>query len=455
MKNMSSFLASSNPGLTFSIVFTIVVVLMFLVFVLFLWWVDVKKKPLRELWITIKKGIGTFFDKVFGAFTVNRTVKTVYSDKSLNYSGTEFLPIPTKAPTDKFTYEFVGWDKNAVDQNGNFVVRAIYLQRVIKCYINVYDDDKTSLLKSFVVEYGAGVNLENLTPTKPETKEFSYEFVGWDKDITAFYGNTNVCAVYKAIPKKYSYTFFEEDGNTVISQGTALYGTPIIAPAAPQKEANGTDVYEFVGWKNYNEGMLLTKDCSFVATYAKREVDGEGQASIIKPDGTIVRGVKKLAQTAPAEKIAYVAKPEVKPQSFDTDKNEILHGSVGSQIIAQTEEKPVETVSVTAPVANLKDEPKVEEKPIQTHRVLDARTIIAQNQPDYDETVRIVPVETVDKNNENQKIQLVANKPTEKVKESKQEKVTSKVAVSGDEPENRVLQNMVVNHIKITPKGKK
>ena len=40
---------------------------------------------------------------------------------------------------------------------------------------------------------------------KPDTKEFSYEFIGWDKDIDAFYKHENVYAVYKAIPKKYTY----------------------------------------------------------------------------------------------------------------------------------------------------------------------------------------------------------------------------------------------------------
>lgn len=437
---MSSFLAS-NAGLTFSIILTVLVVIAFSVFIVILWWVDAKKRPVKELWRIIKKGIYNFFDKIFSAFTVNKSVKTVYSDKSMNYSGTEFLPIPTKAPTDKFTYEFVGWDKNAVDQNGNFVVRAVYLQKVIKCYVNVYDDDKTSLLKSFVVEYGAGVNLDDLTPSKPETKEFSYEFVGWDKDISAFYGNTNVCAIYKAIPKKYSYTFFEEDGKTVVSQGNALYGTPVIAPTAPQKETNGADVYEFVGWKNYTEGMLLTKDCTFVALYAKREIDDVGQSSIIKPDGTIIRGVKKLVQAEPVEKVTIVAKTEEKEEMIENNANDFLHGSVNSQIspVEQKAEEPVEEKPVQVEVVQ-KTEPVEVQKP---HRVLDARTIIAQNQPDYAEG---------QDPEVHQHIELVSNKRAVKIDDNKNVQKTSNS--NEQNVEDRVLQNLVVNRVKIKPTDK-
>ena len=52
------------------------------------------------------------------------------------------------------------------------------------------------------MEYGSGINLSELKPHKNETKEFVYEFVGWDKNIDAFYNDEKVYAVYNAIPKK-------------------------------------------------------------------------------------------------------------------------------------------------------------------------------------------------------------------------------------------------------------
>ncbi len=416
MKNMSAFLAAASFGVTFAIVFTIVVVIAFIAVIVLLWWVDVKKKPVKEFWKAIGRGFYKFFDKIYEFFTVNSTVKTVYSDKSLNFSGTEFLPVPTKAPTDKYTYEFVGWDKNGVDQNGNFVVRAIYLQRVIKCYINIYDDDKATLLKSAVVEYGAGVNLDNLKPSKPETKEFSYEFVGWDKDITAFYGNTNVCAVYKAIPKKYTYTFFDEDGKTVVSQGTAIYGTPIICPAAPQKESTDKVVYEFAYWKNYSEGMLLTKDCSFVALYEKQDIDTEVASSVIKTDGTIVRA-KKQEKKPIATSIYSEHKPETTTKS-KLDNDDYLNSSVNSQLMSHL--KPETT--------------KEKETKNLVQETADGTKIL---HPAQDEEIH-------------QKIQLVTSKEAKKIESEQPAKQKTNNTQKSEDDE--LLKNMVVNRIRIKKK---
>lgn len=411
MNNVYPYLAMPG-GLKFAIAFTCVVIVLFVCVIVALWWLEVKKKPIKELFKTIGSGIYNVCEKIYEFFTANSTVKTVYSDKSLNYSGTEFLPVPTKAPTDKFTYEFVGWDKNSLDENGNFVVRAIYLQRVVKCYINVYDDDKATLLKSFTVEYGAGVNLSDIKPTKPETKEFTYEFVGWDKDTTAFYKNENVCAVYKAIPKKYTYTFVDDDNKTIISQGTALYGTPIISPSYPQKQSTDKFVYEFAGWKNFNEGMLLTKDVTFVATYFKQEVDKRSQTSMLMDNG-LVKNVEVVQNNVTPSH--GVKKAETKTQ--DIDNNEILQGSVGAQI--QTAKK----------------EENLEKPKVAVIEQADGTKFIDVNEND-DEV--------------HQKIQLLSKKET--VVSDEPKKKAKKTETTEENVEDKILKNMVVNKVKINKK---
>ena len=122
MMNTNAFMASTEVGLGLTIALTTVSVLIFLMAVVFVWWVDVKKRPLKDMFAQIKNGFWFMFEQIYSLFSTNSTVKTVYSDKARNYSGTEFLPIPTKAPTNQYTYEFVGWDKNGVDEKGNMVV---------------------------------------------------------------------------------------------------------------------------------------------------------------------------------------------------------------------------------------------------------------------------------------------------------------------------------------------
>lgn len=259
MFNLNNFLASP-ASTTFIVCITVVVALIFIAVVLMLWWTEIKQRKLKDF----GRAVSRRFKNFFGKFSPNKPVKTVYSDKSRNYSGTEFLPIPAKAPTKEFTYEFIGWDKNYIDENGNVVARPIYIQKVNTLRVNVYDDDEVTLLKSVIVEYGAGVDLSDIKPTKPETKEFIYEFACWDKDIKAFYTNENVYAVYKAIPKKFTYTFFDSDGKTILSQTTAIYGTPILVPEPPV--SNESDE-QFAYWRGLEENMVLTKDESFVAVF--------------------------------------------------------------------------------------------------------------------------------------------------------------------------------------------
>ena len=422
MNNTNAFMASASAGLAFTIVLTVLSVLVFTMAVVFIWWVDIKKRPLKEFFAQIRNGIWFVCEQIYSLFSTNSTVKTVYTDKSRNYSGTEFLPVPTKAPTNQYTYEFVGWDKNGVDEKGNMVVKAIYLQKVIKCYINIFDDDRETLLRSEVVEYGAGVTLDDLRPTKPETKEFAYEFVGWDKDITAFYKNENVYAVYNAIPKKYTYQFLEDDGQTVISQGVAIYGTPIIPPADPKKTSDKNEVYEFVGWKNFTDGMVLTKDVSFVAMYAVKPVGVPGTSSIIKTDGKNVKVVAEANLSENEDREKDNAKLSRLASAIKFDAGKTNHGQAITEV--KTESGAIRKTGGIVIERNLSSEEKFRE--------LNANEV--QHHTDDSEV--------------HQKIQLMTIKKTAEV-EDKSKVIKLKPKAEKEPDENNLLKNMMINKIKI------
>lgn len=426
---MNTFLASGSFGVTFAIVFTVFCTLGFTIFAVCFWWVDFKKRPLKELWIRIKKAIWSVFEKVYEFFHYNSAVKTVYSDKSMNYSGTEFLPIPTKAPTNQYTYEFVGWDKNGVDEKGNMVVRAIYLQKVTKCYINVFDDDKTTLLYSTTVEYGAGANLSDLSPSKPDSKEFSYQFVGWDKDTNAFYKNENVYAVYNAIPKKYTYKFFDEDGETVLSQGTAIYGTPIIAPKSPKRSSADNGVSEFSGWKNYTEGMLLTKDYEFIAEYRLKPLGEAGSASIIKTEG---------------EKVKVVPETKLTPNE-DSEHEEIKKSQVMSTINFDTAKQSQNTAitEIKVPAAGGIIRKK--------QGMLVQRNTSVSDVEKFRE-INSTETQTHDDKEIHQKIQLMTIKRSTGVSNDASKVIKVKPKPEKAPEDDELLKNMMINKIKIDKK---
>ena len=432
MRFANSFLASA--GVAIAVTFTVITVVLFCSMMFVLWWIEVKKKTIKDLGNIIKSAFINFFDKVYEIFSPEKTVRTVYSDKSLNYSGTEFLPIPTKAPTNQYTYEFVGWDKNGTDEKGNIVVRAIYLQKVTKCTINVYDDDRATLFKTLEVEYGSGVNLSDIVPSKNETQEFSYEFIGWDKDITAFYNNENVYAVYKAIPKKYTYVFYDEDGESVINSGTAIYGTPIYAPANPVKESDSEFVYEFAGWKGYQDGMQLTANCAFYATFDKKPVTVSGNSAIIK---TQEGKVKVVPESSLSEKEDSSKKDLYKAQPIDfsskkteqKDPNgEVKEGNIVSQINRNLMNKTKNKNGVIIEQNNLEDAEKF--KNIN-------RANVEELKGDKDV---------------HQKIQLMTIKESKNIKEKPNGVIKAELKEDQGFDEKDALANLVVNQLPIDSK---
>ena len=93
MLNNYSFLADAAVT-TFAIIFSAITLFFLVGVVLFIWWVDTKKRPFKDFWKVVGDKFVFLWTEIVGLFTHRNTVKTVYSDKTLNYSGTEFLPIP-------------------------------------------------------------------------------------------------------------------------------------------------------------------------------------------------------------------------------------------------------------------------------------------------------------------------------------------------------------------------
>lgn len=230
------------------------------------------------------------FKKVKVFFGADKVVKTVYSDKLKNYSQTEYLPIPVKAPTESFTYEFLGWNKFAKDKKGNFVTEPIFLKKVKTCIVNVYDE-KNNLLEAHEVEYGAGITIAHKKIIKEPTKEFEYEFIGWDKETKAFFENTEIRPVFKAKPIKFNYKFILDDGKTVIFEKTSISGTPITAPSDPIK-IDDKYIYEFIGWRNYRRGILLDKDYIFEAMFEKKQAISQ-EEKLLKQKNAIESAVNE------------------------------------------------------------------------------------------------------------------------------------------------------------------
>ena len=188
---------------------------------------------------------------------------TVLSEGTGKKGSTIVAPTnPTKASTDEFSYEFIGWDKEVGKLESDITFIAQYKEVKRKYTVKFLNYDE-SVLKEESVEYGL-LPTAPATPTKADTDEFSYEFVGWDKEVVAVTGDVVYTAQYREVKRQYTYKFVNFDGKVLKSE-TVDYGTLPTAPANPSRPATKEFTYTFSGWDK--EIVAVTGDVVYTAVY--------------------------------------------------------------------------------------------------------------------------------------------------------------------------------------------
>ena len=126
------------------------------------------------------------------------------------------------------------------------------------------------------------VNVGSVYGELPEATRSGYTFLGWytaasggtkvNATDIAPSGNRTLYAHYKAITK-YTYTFYDYDGQTVLDSGKLASGSTIPAPDTPSRPSDSKHYYVFTGWSGYTKGMKLTKNITFTAQYEKHDLE--------------------------------------------------------------------------------------------------------------------------------------------------------------------------------------
>ena len=220
---------------------------------------DLTKENTAEWTYTFKGWTPSIIDVVGDATytAVFDQERNKYTIKFVNYDGSELqsskveygeLPkyesgIPTKPADAQDTYTFIGWDKDIVEVDGDATYTATFRSDVNSYTITWLKDDNT-LLEETTVEYGKIPT--HAAPTKENTAEWTYTFLGWDPTPVAVTENATYKAQFTATKKEYTITWKNEDGSVIASE-TLEYGkTP--SHAAPTKENTAEWTYTFKGW---------------------------------------------------------------------------------------------------------------------------------------------------------------------------------------------------------------
>ena len=173
--------------------------------------------------------------------------------------------------SDSTGFDFVGYYKgktlvgkpgDKITVSENTVIDAKYN---VKTFVITFMRGSTKL-QSSEVAYG-------VVPTAPKdilpenTAEFTYSFMGWDKEIVAVTEATTYNAYVDSVVNKYNIVFENYD-ETVLKDSSYAYGTAvakIIKPATPTRKASAQYTYTFKEW---NPAVVeVTKDAVYTAVF--------------------------------------------------------------------------------------------------------------------------------------------------------------------------------------------
>ena len=278
--------------------------------------------------------IATFSDNV-NSYTVTFKNEdgSAFSSESFAYGALIALPEaePTKDATAQYTYTFAGWAgyQEGATVTGNVEYTATFSSTVNSYALTVAQSDKysVSLLKfngesyeavtdTSALIYGTEIKavftLNNVDTQTATIKAYvNGEQIGLLACSSTKYVATIIVEGTSAISMndsdwgltEFVITFKNEDGS-VISSDTIEYGAEIIAPAAPEKEADAQYTYTFVGWDGYNAGMTVTGAAEFTAIFTKTinsyTVTFKNGEEIIKSE-TLDFGATIVAPEAPSK----------------------------------------------------------------------------------------------------------------------------------------------------------
>lgn len=142
--------------------------------------------------------------------------------------------------------------------------------------VTFYDHRDGVVLYRAYVEKGSDLSSFDISPTfRPADERYEYVFKGWDKDLTAIAGDTDVRPVYDEIARTYNVTFIVN--NVAAKVVSVPYGGAVEAPDAEDistylPHINGKKV-TFSGWSATAEELSsITEDTEVVALWSTEDI---------------------------------------------------------------------------------------------------------------------------------------------------------------------------------------
>lgn len=205
------------------------------------------------------------------------------------------ITTPTKAQTAQYTYTFAGWnsqDEQSAAETGvlnNITAdKTVYaaFSATVREYTVTFMNGAT-LLTTATVPYGSNASYSGDNPTKAQTAQYRYSFIGWNSQDEQYEAEANILnnitadktvyAAYSRTVRQY-YVIFKNGANVVLGSELVNYGRNATGSSisTPTKEPTPYYEYTFVGWNSQDEqteaeaGVLnnITAEKTVYAAYA-------------------------------------------------------------------------------------------------------------------------------------------------------------------------------------------
>ena len=236
--------------------------------------------------ITVTKDITLHSKYNINKYTVtyiNEGAKYI-EDQQINYKEKAVKPDPNPS---KIGYTFKYWSlkENGEEYNFNSEITkdtTLYAVYNINKYIVIFKNYDGSTLQEETLEYRALPKYKGEEPTREKTKEYTYTFKGWDKEITEVTNNQEYIATYTETKNKYNVKFTNYDGS-ILQEETLEYGTlPVYKVEIPTREKTDEYTYTFKSWNK--EITEVTDNEIYIAVYTEEKnkytviyMDGENE----------------------------------------------------------------------------------------------------------------------------------------------------------------------------------
>ncbi|WP_208454243.1 dockerin type I repeat-containing protein [Acholeplasma laidlawii] len=218
----------------------------------------------------------------------------VFDEQEVYYGATPKMPLntPTKDPNKQYYYTFRMWETLTVKVYEDITIKAIFYNHLQE-YEVTFIDEFGHVIEKQMVKYGEGAvepNTDDI-PVKSSTTSTVYVFSGWDKTFSFITEDLIVQTQYLGTPRKFIYTFYDDDQTTILKQIVGAYGDPIIEPNVVNKPGGEGFDYAFDGWDKVVP-EILTEHMIFVARY--KEVYKEYKVTLFDGNGALFKTLTVL-----------------------------------------------------------------------------------------------------------------------------------------------------------------